>query len=235
MFMRHGDLAPLLAGPEADPRDGGIVARPEGWRRPRWRAGEPVWTLADGEALKRAPAGVQSPEAPADRATIDNQARDKRLRDLLRPHASGRRLRPRAGSGCRPRRCWPTCGRPGRRPKKGTTVQSWSSCRGALGAWRTRARRARGARRRAACGARGGAVGAVADDQARRPRARSRGASRRSGRSAARRPDALLLAGSSSTRRIRARGSAEQRLERPVPPDGRARSGYPTSRSVPPS
>jgi uncharacterized protein (TIGR02453 family) len=39
-----------------------IVARPEGWRA-AVAAGEPVWTLADGESLKRAPAGYD-PEHP---------------------------------------------------------------------------------------------------------------------------------------------------------------------------
>ena len=39
-----------------------IVARPEGWRA-AVEAGEPAWSLADGEALKRAPAGYD-PEHP---------------------------------------------------------------------------------------------------------------------------------------------------------------------------
>jgi uncharacterized protein (TIGR02453 family) len=43
-----------------------IVARPEGWKAAR-AAGEPVWTLADGEALKRAPAGYA-----ADHPLIDD-------------------------------------------------------------------------------------------------------------------------------------------------------------------
>src|SRR5215213_4662974 len=46
-----------------------IVARPDGWREAT-TAGDPVWRLADGEALKRAPAGY-----PADHPLIEDLKR----------------------------------------------------------------------------------------------------------------------------------------------------------------